>query len=137
MASPSVIQTAVFTRFAFSEALFSDFMRPFPRRKPPFFAPHGAEKMKQADERKPSASSVKSYALRGLCSDSTLYLTRTETTGTNVNRLGCSVNNSLDLADIRLPRSVRLAVRVRNIMTEGYALVAYAALCHVNYTSQT
>ena len=93
--------------------------------------------MKKADEPKPSASSVKSYALRGRCLDSTLYLTRTETTGTNVNRLGCSVNNSLDLADIRLPHSVRLVIRVRNVMTEGYALVAYAALCHVNYTSQT
>jgi hypothetical protein len=71
----------------------------------------------------------------GEASDGALYLARTETTGTNVNRLGCSVNNSLDLADIRLPHSVRLAIRVGNVMTEGYALVAYAALCHVNYTS--
>ena len=67
--------------------------------------------------------------------DSALDLAGTETTGTYVNRLRGSVNNSLHLSDVGLPGSVGLAVRVRNVVTEGHALVAYAALCHVNCTS--
>ncbi len=68
--------------------------------------------------------------------DSALNLAGTETTGTNINSLRCSVNNSLNFSDVRLPGSVGLAVRVRNVVTESHTLVAYAALCHVNCTSQ-
>ena len=41
-----------------------------------------------------------------------------------------AVNNCLYLADIGLPGSVGLAVRVRNVMTEDYALAADTALSH-------
>ena len=67
--------------------------------------------------------------------DCALDLAGTETTGTNVNGLVGTVNNSLHLSDVGLPSSVSLAVRVRNVVTEGHALVAYTALCHLNCTS--
>ena len=41
-----------------------------------------------------------------------------------------TVNNCLYLADVRLPGSVGLTVRVGNVMTEGHALTADAALSH-------
>ena len=56
-------------------------------------------------------------------------------TGANIHRLGRTADNSLNSSDIRLERSVFLAVRVRNGATERNALSAYTALCHVTDTS--
>jgi len=41
-----------------------------------------------------------------------------------------AVYYDLHSSDVRLPSSIGLSVRVRNIMTKGNALLAYAALCH-------
>jgi len=41
-----------------------------------------------------------------------------------------AVYNNLDSSDVRLPSSVGLSVRVRNIVTKGNTLFAYATLCH-------
>ena len=54
----------------------------------------------------------------------------TETTGTNVHGLMLAVYNDLNSSNVRLPGSIGLSVRVRNIVTKGNALLAYAALCH-------
>ena len=61
---------------------------------------------------------------------STLNLSRTKATGAYANGLMRSVYNCLYLADVRLPCSVGLAVRVGNVMTKGNALAANAALSH-------
>lgn len=65
---------------------------------------------------------------------SILFFARAKATGANVNRLMCSVNNGLDSADVRLPRSVGFAVGVGYVVPEGNALSANTALCHF-YTS--
>ena len=62
--------------------------------------------------------------------DSSLNLAGTQATRADMNRLGSTVNNGLNLSDIGFPSSVALSVRVRNIVTKGNALLAYAALCH-------
>ena len=41
-----------------------------------------------------------------------------------------AVNNCLNLTDIRLPGSVGLTVRVRNVVTKGNALTADTAFSH-------
>ena len=60
-----------------------------------------------------------------------------ETTSTHGNGLNCSVNANLYLTDVRLPSSVGLAVRVRNLMTEDNALAAYTAFCHYKHLLRT
>ena len=60
----------------------------------------------------------------------TLNLSRTKATGANTNGLIGSVDNSLNLADIRLPGSVGLAVGMGNVVTKGNALAANTALSH-------
>ena len=59
-----------------------------------------------------------------------LYLSRTKATRANCNSLVRTVNNRLYLADIGLPGSVGLAVRVGNVVTKGNALAADTALSH-------
>ena len=61
---------------------------------------------------------------------STLNLSRTKATGANANGLVGSVDNSLNLTDIRLPGSVGLAVGMGNIVTKGNTLAANTALSH-------
>ena len=56
----------------------------------------------------------------------------TQTTRANCYGLGCTVNNCLYLANIGLPRSVGLTVRVGNGLSENDALSADAALCHID-----
>ena len=58
------------------------------------------------------------------------YLAWTQAVWTYANCLMSSVNNSLNSTNIRLPCSVCLTVRVRNVMSENNALTAYAAFCH-------
>ena len=58
--------------------------------------------------------------------------TRTQATGANSNGLGCTVNNCLYLANIGLPRSVGLTMRVGNGLSENDTLSADAALCHID-----
>ena len=60
----------------------------------------------------------------------TLDLSRTKATRANVNRLIATVNYGLNLADVRLPGSVGLTVRVRNVVSESNALTANAAFSH-------
>jgi len=62
---------------------------------------------------------------------------RAQATGANRHGCGGPINDSLNLADIGLPRTVGLAVGVRNVLTEHYALSAYAALCHIDTSSIT
>jgi len=61
---------------------------------------------------------------------SALDLSGTKATGANGNGTVGSVNYCLDLADVRLPGSVGLTVRVGNVMSEGNALTANATLSH-------
>ena len=49
-----------------------------------------------------------------------------------MNRLVGTVYNCLYLANVRLPGSVGLAVRVRYVVTESNALSADTALCHLD-----
>ena len=56
-----------------------------------------------------------------------------EATGANGYGLGRTVFNYLYLANIGLPTSVCLAVRVRNVMSENNAFSANAALCHIKH----
>ena len=65
----------------------------------------------------------------------TLNLSRAKATGANVYGLICSVYNGLNLTNVRLPGSVGLTVRVRNVMTEGNTLAANTAFSHF-YTSK-
>ena len=60
----------------------------------------------------------------------TLDLSGTKATGANCNGGMSTVNNCLNLTNVRLPGSVGLTVRVGNVMTEGHALTADAALSH-------
>ena len=60
----------------------------------------------------------------------TLDLSRTKATRANVNRLIATVNYGLYLTDVRLPGSVGLTVRVRNVVSESDALTANAAFSH-------
>ena len=60
---------------------------------------------------------------------------RTQATRTNRNGCGCTINNSLYLADIRLPTSVGLAVRVGDVLSENNALSTDTTFCHFD-TSQ-
>ena len=57
--------------------------------------------------------------------------TRTQATGANRHGGGGPANDSLNLADIGLPRTVGLAMGVRNVLTEHNALAANTALCHI------
>ena len=61
---------------------------------------------------------------------STFNLSGTKATRANVNGAISTVYNCLYLADVGLPGSVRLAVRVRNVVTESNALAANATLSH-------
>ena len=61
---------------------------------------------------------------------SALDLSGTKATGANTNSSVGAVYYSLNLADVGLPSSVGLAVRVGNVMTKGNALAADTALSH-------
>lgn len=64
-----------------------------------------------------------------------LNLAGTQATGTNINGLVRSVDDSLHTTNVGLPSSVRLTVGVGNVMTECNSLTAYRALCHDFCTS--
>ena len=61
---------------------------------------------------------------------SALDLSGTKATRANVNGAISTVNNCLNLADVGLPGSVGLAVRVRNVVTKSNAFTANATLSH-------
>jgi len=63
----------------------------------------------------------------------TLNLAGTKATGTNVNGLVRTFNDSLNLADIGLPGSIALAVRMGNRVAENNTLAADTAFCHGIY----
>ena len=58
------------------------------------------------------------------------YLARTKATGAYVNGLGSAVYNSLNPANVSLPGSVCLTVRVGNVASENDAFSADFAFCH-------
>jgi hypothetical protein len=64
---------------------------------------------------------------------SALDLSRTKATGANVDGLGRTVDNGLNAADVCLPGSVGLAVRVGNVVSEDDALAADFTLCHFKF----
>ena len=64
-----------------------------------------------------------------------LNLSGTKATRANANGGVSTVYNCLNLTNVRLPGSVGLAVRVRNVMSKGNALAANTALSHFD-TSQ-
>ena len=55
---------------------------------------------------------------------------RTKATGAKGNCFGSAVFNYLDLANIRLPSSVCLAVGVGHSVTKNNTFSAYTAFCH-------
>ena len=59
------------------------------------------------------------------------YLAGTQATGAYCNRLVLTVNDRLDLPDVRLPHSVGRTVGVGNLSAENNALTANTALSHV------
>ena len=61
-----------------------------------------------------------------------VYLAGTQATRANSHRGGGTVNDRLYLADVGLPRTVGLTVRVGYVLTEHYALSANTALCHID-----
>ena len=64
---------------------------------------------------------------------SALDLSRTKATRANVNGLVGSVDNCLDTADVCLPGSVGLTVRMGNVVSEDNALAADFTLCHFKF----
>ena len=62
-------------------------------------------------------------------------LARTQATRANSNGLGGTVNDCLYLTDVGLPRSVGLAMRVRNRLSKDDTLSANATLCHIDTSS--
>ena len=57
-------------------------------------------------------------------------LTGTHTPGTNIHMAGGTVDDRLHTLHIGLPGTIGTPMRVRNLNTEGHALVAELALCH-------
>ena len=57
-------------------------------------------------------------------------LHRAQATGANRNGLGIATDGNLYLADVGLPTSLGLAMRVRNVLTEHNTLAANTAFCH-------
>ena len=64
-------------------------------------------------------------------SDGAFDLIGTKASGTDVHMARSTVNNSLDALDVGLNRSVGTSMGVRNLDTEGHALAADIALCHL------
>ena len=62
-------------------------------------------------------------------------LTRAQATRANSDGFRSAVYQSLDLADVGLPHSVRLSMRVRHVIPEDNALTANAAFCHLDTSS--
>ena len=62
-------------------------------------------------------------------------LTRAQATRANSDGFRSAVYQSLNLADVGLPSSVRLSMRVRHVITEYNALTANAAFCHLDTSS--
>ena len=63
-------------------------------------------------------------------SDRAGNLTGAQTPGTNIYMARRTVDNSLDTFHIGLPRTIGTSVGVRDLDTEGHALVAKFALSH-------
>ena len=63
-------------------------------------------------------------------SDRSGDLTGTHTPGTNIHMAGRTVDDCLHTLYIGLPGTIGTPVRVGNLNTEGYALIAKFALCH-------
>ena len=70
---------------------------------------------------------IETASFRTLCA---LDLTGAQATRANINGRVRTVNDCLHLADVGLPGSVGLAVRVGNVVTKSHALAANAAICH-------
>ena len=63
--------------------------------------------------------------IEGLC-----LLHRAQATGANRNSLRVATDGNLNLADVGLPTSLGLAVRVRNVLAEHDTFAADTAFCH-------
>ena len=73
-----------------------------------------------------------SFAQIKLRSDCSGDFTGTQAAGAGVNVTRGTVHNCLYAHDIRFPSSVRSSMGVRNLDTEGYALTAEIAFCHLS-----
>ena len=69
--------------------------------------------------------------------DSSLNLAGTQATRADMNRLGRTVNNGLNLSYVRFPGSAALSVRVRNVMAEANCLIAIFTFCHCDTPVQS
>ena len=65
-------------------------------------------------------------------SDCSGDFTGTQAAGAGVNVTRGTVHNCLYTHDIRFPSSVRSSMGVRNLNSEGYALTAEIAFCHLS-----
>ena len=63
----------------------------------------------------------------------TLDFAGTEATGADINGCVGTAYHCLYLADVRLPGSVSLAMRVGHGVAENHAFTANAALCHLKH----
>ena len=57
-------------------------------------------------------------------------LTGTHTPGTNIHMAGGTVDDCLHTLHVGLPGTIGTTMRVRNLNTKGYALIAKLALSH-------
>ena len=57
-------------------------------------------------------------------------LTGTHTPGTNIHMAGGTIDDCLHTLHVGLPGTIGTTMRVRNLDTEGYALIAKLALSH-------
>ena len=64
-------------------------------------------------------------------SDRASNLAAAETSGTDVNMAGRTVNNGFHTFDVRLPRTVAASMGVAHLDTESYTLFAKFTLSHL------
>ena len=72
------------------------------------------------------------FFLRKLCSDCSGDFSGTQAAGAGVNVTRGTVHNCLYTHYIGFPSSVRSPMGVRNLDSEGYALTAEVAFCHLS-----
>ena len=81
----------------------------------------------KAKQKRPTSSDA---FISFLNSDCSLNLTGAQAAGTYANGGVSTVNNSLYLADVRLPHSISLTMGMGVVVTKGNALSADATLSH-------
>ena len=91
-----------------------------------------AKNQKRKKELEKTSSSDSCVILKYYTLNCSGNLTGTQATGTRMNTLRRTVNDSLYLCNVGLPCSVGTSVRVRNLDTKSNSLTANITLCHLS-----